>query len=50
MRSGSGKLCRRHLKSEQGCDKGVLSPILFSLYIDEITTRLRQRGMGVTWE
>ena len=29
----------------QGC---VLSPILFSLYIDEITTRLRQRGMGVT--
>ena len=30
----------------QGC---VLLPILFSLYIDEITTRLRQRGMGVTW-
>ena len=29
----------------QGC---VLSPIPFSLYIDEITTRLRQRGMGVT--
>ena len=29
----------------QGC---VLSPILFSLYIDEITTRLRQKGMGVT--
>ena len=29
----------------QGC---VLSPVLFSLYIDEITTRLRQKGMGVT--
>ena len=30
---------------QQGC---VLSPILFSLYIDEIATRLRQKGMGVT--
>ena len=31
---------------QQGC---VLSPILFSLYIDEITTKLRHRGMVVTW-
>ena len=29
----------------QGC---VLSPILFSLYVDKITTRLRQIEMGVT--